>query len=55
MDKCIKLDYREFIWGIMSGKPKSLKGEIGRVSKITPLSEKIVKEVVAWAGKLTTK
>jgi len=53
--KCNKVDYREYVWGIRLAEKKSLDGKLGRVSDLSALKEKVVKEVVAWAGKLSTR
>jgi len=59
MDKCNKVDFREYIYGVTMAKPRSIRAKISRVSKIDPLVDKIkpgiVTGVKAWAGKLSTQ
>ena len=54
--KCNKVDYRVYLWGLKRmAEVKNLQGELGKVSDITSLTDNLVKEVVAWAGKLSTQ
>ena len=55
MRKCNKVDYRIYLLGLKMGKRFEIKANLGNISKITSLVDKVKVEVVAWAGRLSTK
>ena len=59
VDKCNKVDFREYIYGVIMASPKSVEATLGKVTRLEPIvcrmSEKSLVEVGAWAGKLSTQ
>jgi len=55
IDKCNKVDFRSYYYGVTMANPRSLKAELGKVTKIDSFVIRIKVEVVAWAGKRSTQ
>ena len=59
VDKCNKVDFREYIYGVIMASPRSVEAVLGKVTRIEPftckMAEQSLAEVGAWAGKLSTQ
>ncbi len=59
VDKCNKVDFREYIYGVIMASPRSVEAVLGKVTRLEPIicrmSKESLVEVGAWAGKLSTQ